>query len=356
MRRTFNHRRWPRSANREEIAMTRIALAALALLAAMTLPAVAADYKIVERFKMPDGGWDYASSDPIKGLIYWSRNEGFTDVIDAKTGKLSQLKSTGNGHLAVPVAGTTLVVLPLRVPAKTIRIFDTATDKVVADVPGGETPDGATYDPFSKHVFVADRDPSEVTEVDPLAGKSTTFSVGGGKLEFPASDGLGRLFVNRSQAGEIAVIDIKTQKVTATYKMAGCDDPSGLAYADRSKLLVSSCNGLAKVLAAETGKEVASIPIGKGPDAVIYDAVRQLAFIPCGADGVLEIISLADPSHVALLQHLPTHILARTGAVDLQSGRVYLMSAEPDPSKPRGGGGRPTPKDGSFEMLVIGPQ
>jgi hypothetical protein len=328
MRRTFNHRRWPRSANREEIAMTRIALVALALSAAMTLPAVAADYKIVERFKMPDGGWDYASSDPIKGLIYWSRNEGFTDVIDAKTGKLSQLKSTGNGHLAVPVAGTTLVVLP----------------------------DGATYDPFSMHVFVADRDPSEVTEVDPLAGKSTTFSVGGGKLEFPASDGLGRLFVNRSQAGEIAVIDIKTQKVTATYKMAACDDPSGLAYADRAKLLVSSCNGLAKVLAAETGKEVASIPIGKGPDAVIYDAVRQLAFIPCGADGVLEIISLADPSHVALLQHLPTHILARTGAVDLQSGRVYLMSAEPDPSKPRGGGGRPTPKDGSFEMLVIGPQ
>src|ERR1700722_5154483 len=337
-------------------AMTRIALTALALSAALAVPAFAADYKIVDRFKMPDGGWDYSSSDPASGRIYWSRNEGFTDVIDVKTGKLSQLKNTGNGHLAVPVAGTTLVVLPLRMPAKTIRILDTATDKIVADVPGGETPDGATYDAFSKHVFVADRDPSEVTEVDPQAGKSTTFPVGGGKLEFPAADGLGRLFVNRSQAGEIAVIDIKTQKVTGTYKMADCDDPSGLAYADKSKLLISSCNGLAKVLAADTGKEVASIKIGKGPDAVIYDPVRQLAFTPCGADGVLEVISVADPAHVALVQHLTTHILARTGAVDPQSGRVYLMSAEPDPSKPRGGGGRPTPKDGSFEMLVIGPQ
>jgi DNA-binding beta-propeller fold protein YncE len=335
--------------------MSRV-VAGLVLSAAVAVPALAADYKIIARFKMPDGGWDYASSDPDKGRVYWSRNEGFTDVIDVKTGKLSQLKNTGNGHLAVPVAGTTLVVLPLRDPPKMIRILDTATDRVVADVPGGETPDGATYDPFSKHVFVADRNASEVTEVDAQAGKSSTFSVGGGKLEFPAADGLGHLFVNRSQAGEIAVVDIKTQKVTATYKMAGCEDPSGLAYADKSKLLISSCNGLAKVLAADTGKEVASIKIGKGPDAVIYDPVRQLAFIPCGADGVLEIIAVADPAHVSLVQELPTHILARTGAVDPRSGSVYLMAAEPDPSKPRGGGGRPTPKDGSFEMLVIGPQ
>jgi DNA-binding beta-propeller fold protein YncE len=345
------------STNRKkEIAMSRILITVLAMSAVLAAPARAADYKIVDRFKMPDGGWDYASSDPEHGRIYWSRNEGFTDVIDIKTGKLSQLKNTGNAHLAVPVAGTTLVVLPLRMPAKTIRILDTATDKIVADVPGGETPDGATYDPFSKHVFVADRDPSEVSEVDAQAGKSTTFSVGGGKLEFPAADGMGHLYVNRSQAGEIAVIDIKSQKVTGSYKMAGCEDPSGLAYADKSKLLIASCDGVAKVLAADSGKEVASIKIGKGPDAVIYDPVRQLAFIPCGVDGVLEIISVADPAHVALVQHLPTHILARTGAVDPQSGRVYLMAAEPDPSKPRGGGGRPTPKDGSFEMLVIGPQ
>jgi hypothetical protein len=108
------------------------------------------------------------------------------------------------------------------------------------------------------------------------------------------------------------------------------------------------------VLVAESGKEVASIPIGKGPDAVVYDPVREIAFIPCGEDGVLEIISVADPTHVALVQHLPTQVLARTGAVDPQSGRLYLLAAQPDPTKPRRG--RPAPKDGSFEMLVVAPQ
>jgi hypothetical protein len=59
---------------------------------------------------------------------------------------------------------------------------------------------------------------------------------------------------------------------------------------------------------------------------------------------------------VAVVQHVTTQVLTRTGAVDFQSGRIYLMGAVSDPSKPLGGGGRPTPKEGSFEMLVVAPQ
>jgi DNA-binding beta-propeller fold protein YncE len=337
--------------------MSRTAVAALALAAALAVPALAAEYKIVDRIKVADGYWDYAAFDPDHGRVYWTRDE-VIDAIDVKTGKVSQLRNSGGGHVAVPVAGTTLVVLPLRMPPKTVRIFDTATEKVVADLPAGEFPDGATYDPFSKHVFVADRNSSEMTEVDTQAGKATTFPIGGGKLEFPASDGLGHVFVVvQEPSNELAMVDVKTRKVTGHYKTAGCEDASGLAYADKAKLLIVACgNGVAKVLASDSGKEVASIPIGKGPDAVIYDPVRQLALIPCGRDGVLEVISVADPAHVALVQQLPTHVLVRTGAVDPRSGRLYLMSADPDPSKPPGGGGRPTPKDGSFEVLVVGPQ
>jgi len=339
--------------------MTRMLVAALGLSAAIAAPALAADpsYKIVDRIKMSDGGWDYIVADADNGRVYRTRTDG-ADVVDVKTGKVSQLSSTGNGHMVVVVPGTTLGVVPLRSPAKTVRIIDIATDKIVADVAGGEGPDGATYDPFSKHVFVANHNGGDVTEVDPVAGKVVaTIAIGGGKLEFPAADGAGHVFVNMQEKGEIAVIDVKDHKVSATYKMAGCEDNSGLAYADKSKLLIASCgNGVAKVVAADGGKEVASLAIGKGPDSVIYDSQRQLAFIPCGRDGVLEVISVADPAHVAVVQHVTTQVLTRTGAVDRQSGRIYLMTAVSDPSKPLGGGGRPTPKEGSFEMLVVGPQ
>ena len=339
--------------------MSRSMIAALVLSAAFAAPAFAEGYKVVDRIKLPDGGWDYIVSDPDHGRIIRTRNDG-ADLIDVKTGKVSTLKNNGNGHMIVPVPGSALGVIPLRMPEKTIRIMDAVADKIVADVPGGEAPDGAVYDPFSKHVFVANHNGGTVTEVDPVGGKSLAqIEVGKeGKLEFPASDGAARIFVNIEEPGILGVIDVKAQKLTAKWKMAGCEDASGLAYTgDKTKLLIVSCgNQVAKVVSAVDGREVASIPIGKGPDAVIYDAQRQLAFIPCGRDGVMEVISTADPAKVVLVQHAQTQTLARTGALDPQSGRIYLMTAVSDPSKPLGGGGRPTPKEGSFEMLVVGPQ
>src|SRR5262249_31560362 len=146
--------------------------------------------------------------------IYWVRSD-HTDVVDTKTKKVTSLKSPGDGHMAVVVEGTPLVVIPMRQPAKTNRIVDTSSDKVVADVGGaGEAPDGATYDPFTKHVYSVNHNSSDVTVVDPAGKKNVaTIPVGGGKLEFAASDGAGHVFVNVQAKGEIAVIDVKTNKV-----------------------------------------------------------------------------------------------------------------------------------------------
>ena len=120
----------------------RTTVTALALSAAFAASAFAAEYKVVDRIKLPDGGWDYIVSDPDHGRIIRTRTDG-ADLIDTKTGKVSTLKNNGNGHMIVPVPGTALGVIPLRMPEKMIRIMDTMADKIVADVPGGEAPDGA---------------------------------------------------------------------------------------------------------------------------------------------------------------------------------------------------------------------
>jgi len=338
--------------------MKSVALAAVALTVAFVAPAFAADadYKIIDRIKMPDGRFDYASADQAAGRIYWPRLDS-TNVIDAKTNKVSDMKGATNGHVVVPVPGTTLVVEPHGTPNNTppngIVIVDTAKNEVKADIPAGNFPDGATYDPSSKLVYVMLHNEGKALGIDARTGKVAATVDVGGKLEFPAADGKGHVFVNIQSAGEIGVIDTKTQKVTAHYKLAGCEDNGGLAYASKSKLLVSACDGLAKVLVGATGKEVASIPIGHGSDAVIYDSKHQLAFIPCAAEGMLYILSVADPAHVSVIQQLPTQKGTRTGAVNEASGRVYLMASKPDMNKPPGPSGRPEPLAGSFEMLVV---
>ena len=88
-------------------------------------------------------------------------------------------------------------------------------------------------------------------------------------------------------------LDIPARKVTARYELAGCEGPTGIAYAAADKLLISSCDGVAEVVAAETGKVVRRIKIGDGADGVAYDASRHLAFIPAGMAGTLSVISVS---------------------------------------------------------------
>ena len=258
--------------------------------------------------------------------------------------------------MALVIPGTTLVVLTQR--AGTIRIADTATDKVLAEFLGEKNPNSAAYDPVTKLVFVLNKDSGTATIIDPLQRKLVdTILVSPNTLEFPVADGAGRIFDNIETTAEIAVIDAKARKVTGTYKLAGCEEPTGLAYAAASKLLIASCgNGVAKVVQADTGKDVASLAIGRGPDAVIYDPVRKLAFIPCGRDGVLEVISLADPARIAVVQHVQTQAGSRTGTLDPGTGRLYLMASKPDPNAAPPPGGRGAPRlAGSWEVLVVGP-
>jgi DNA-binding beta-propeller fold protein YncE len=314
--------------------------------------AFAAEYKIIDRIKVPDGVFDYATFDAATGRVYMPRG-AYTTVIDVKTGKPSQLTSAVGDHIALPVPGTNLLVVTQR--TGTVRIVDSAVDKVLATFPQGKNPNSAAYDPVSKMVLVLNKDGGDSTLIDPVQGKVVaTIPISPNTLEFPVADGAGKIFDNVETTGEVAVIDVATRKVTGRYKVEGCEEPSGLAFVPGAKLLVSSCrNQLAKVVQADTGKVIASLPIGRGPDAVIYDPVRKLAFIPCGQDGVLEVISLADLAHIGVVQHVPTQAGSRTGTLDPQTGRLYLMASKPDPNAPAGRG---APRlAGSWEVLVVGP-
>jgi DNA-binding beta-propeller fold protein YncE len=342
-------------ANMKAIRGALVLSAALLGLASHARAAETPNYKIVDRIKVPDGGFDYATFDASTGNVYMPRGS-FTTVIDVKTGKVSQLASGASDHIALAVPGTNLMVLTQR--RGVIRIADKATDMVLADLPGGKNPNSAAYDPVTELVFVMNKDSGDAALVDPVARKVVaTIPISPNTLEFPVADGAGKIFDNIETTAEIAVIDTKSRKVTGTYKLAGCEEPSGLAYAADSKLLISSCgNGLAKVVQADTGKEVASLPIGRGPDAVIYDPSRKLAFIPCGRDGVMDVISLADPAHIAVVQRIQTQAGSRTGTVDPGTGRLYLMASKPDPNAVPPPGGRGVPRlAGSWEVLIIGP-
>ena len=72
--------------------LRKFALGTIASVCLSTAAIAASPYKITKTIPMPNGDWDYSTSDLAKGVIYFVRSD-HTDVIDTKTNKISTLKT-----------------------------------------------------------------------------------------------------------------------------------------------------------------------------------------------------------------------------------------------------------------------
>ena len=318
--------------------MRRLAFALLAC----TAPAVAASgdappsYAIAGRIAGPDGSWDYARVDTAAHRLYVARSESVT-VADLASGAVTSWGNIARGHAVVPLSGGRLLVTSGN--DATVRFFDTRTGLQVGSVAVGKKPDAAIDDAPHHRALVMNAAAGSVSIIDTRSMNVTaTIAVKPG-LEYPALVG-DTLFINNEDANEIDTIDLARGKTGAPIALTGCEGPTGLGYDARHQRLISACaNGKAMVVDARARRLVAAIEIGKGPDAVIMDSARRLAFIPCGRDGVLEILALDAPGGVARVGRVTTEIGARTGALDPATGTIYLPTARFTP--PATAGGRP---------------
>jgi DNA-binding beta-propeller fold protein YncE len=328
-------------------------VAALASLALAPAPAFAgvSGLKVVGRFAGPDGGWDYASFDPARRRVYVAHGDQVM-MIEADSGKVRPDFAKGSRlHAVVPVPGTGRIVTT-NSGDSTAKVIDAASGAMLASIPAAADTDSAVYDAGSGLVVVIGGDSGEVDLIDPKAMKAVGAIKVGGSLEFPAADGKGKLYVNAVDANQIDVVDLKAGKVIAHWPLTGCRGPTGLALVAGARLVTACGSGAAEIMSAVDGHDIATLPIGAGPDAVIYDAQRGLALIPSGRSGTLAVIALSGPKANTVIDTVPTQIGARTGALDPKTGRIYLPTAQYIlPSPP---GQRPKTKPGSFEVLVLG--
>lgn len=331
--------------------VSRIAILCLAALAAASCAqAAGSGYHVIDRIPGPDGGWDYASYDAARDRVLVARTEAVT-AIDLKTRAVNPAFAVAvRGHAAFPVKGGAEVVITNGTP-NTAVFVDATTGAPIATVATGDGPDDAIVDPKSGLLLVMNHRAGSVTLIDIAAHKAVGVIAVGGVLEAAAVDGKGRAFVNVEDKNQIAVIDIAGRKVTARYPLAGCEGPTGIAYAAADKLLISACDGVAEIVQADTGKVVRQIKIGDGADGVAYDPGRRLAFVPAGKDGTLAVIAVAH-GDATLIDTVVTQKGARTLTLDPATGRVFLPTATYVLAVAPGG--RPTLTAGTFQLLVVG--
>jgi hypothetical protein len=276
-------------------------------------------------------------------------------VIDAKSGKtLADIPGQKHNHgvALVPEAGRGFI----SDGSGTILIFDLKTNAVLGTIAAQPDADGIIFDKASGLVLIVSGDNGVLMslkpDVDPKTGTIDPPIDLGGKPEFLASDGAGKVYVNLEDKDEVAVVDIKARKVVARWPVAPGGSPVGMSIDIKKRRLFIGCRKPQKliVMSADDGRILADLPIGAGVDATRFDGSQALA--SC-RDGKLEIVGESAPDKFEILQTVNTPMGTRTMDVDAANHRAYLPTAELEEPKPGAAAGRPTAKPGSFMIVVV---
>ena len=316
-------------------------------------------YHVLQRAKVGgEGGFDYVYADNAARRLYIARRG---DMARMTVFDLDTLKPVGeipnvNGHGAAVDSKTNHGFTT----SKPMVMWDTRTLAPMKTIDVQGNPDGIFFDAFNQHVYSFSHVMPFATVIDSKDGSIAGTIDLGGAPEQAVSDGNGHVYVDVEDMHNVAVVDAKTMRVTAHYDLADKGGTcAGLAMDVKNRILFASCRNPQNmvVLNADTGKILATLPIGRGTDGAVFNPATMEAF-SSNVDGTLSIVREVSPTEFVLEQTLQTIPSAKTLTLDTKNNRVLLIGGDFPPAPPRpaqGGQGNPNPMvPGSFSILVVG--
>jgi YVTN family beta-propeller protein len=334
-------------------------LLGMASAAAIAASGAESELTVQQRWKLGGpGGWDYLSLDSSGQRLFVSRGSR-VDVVSTQSGKVVGTIPDTNGVHGIALAEDLRRGYTSNGKGDSVTAFDLDSLKTIqAEKVPGHNPDAILYEPTAKHVFTFNGRSKDVTVFDAATLHVVATLPVPDKPEFAVDDGAGHIYVNiESDPGQMVVIDSRALSVKYTWPLPGCATPSGLAIDRIHHRLFSVCDGKVMVVTdGQTGKQVARVTIGEGPDAAAYDSKRGLVFSSNG-EGTLTAVREESPDRYRVISSLATQRGARTMALDPVSGKIYLATSEFGPTPPASADQphpRPSQVAESFTILVVG--
>lgn len=327
------------------LSATVVSFAARLAPAAAPTAAAGTELQVLKTFRV--GGadrWDYITVDPAAHRLYVARATRIM-VLDSETGaSVGEIPGLEGAH-GVALVHDHNLGFATSGRGNEVVVFDLKTLQTQRKIKSGQNPDAILYDPASKKVFAFCGRSGDATVIDPANLDHSPVSLPiGGKLEAGVADGNGRVYVNVEDKNEVVAIDSKALKVLAHWSLAAATEPTGLAIDVEHRRLFAGCNKMMAVLDADSGKLLATPPIGAGVDGVAFDP-QVGAMSANGGDGTLTVVREGPAGKFTVAQTLPTFKTAKTIAGDPHSHRAYLPATIPGEN-----GGAAT-----FGIVVVGP-
>jgi YVTN family beta-propeller protein len=307
------------------------------------------------------GGWDYLALEASGARLFISRGDR-VDVAETVSGKLiATIPNTAGVH-GVAFAPALKRGFISNGRSDTISVFEVDTLHVIQEIPvSGKNPDAILYEPRQNHIVTANGESANLSVLDASTLQIVATVALPGAPEFMAVDAAGTVYVNiETDPGKLVAIDGKSLAVKATWPLPGCSNPTGLALDSAHHRLFSVCaNQVMAVTDALSGKQVARVVIGRGPDAAAFDSDLGLIFSSNGADGTLTVIHEESPDEYRVLATVTTQVSARTMALDPATHKIFLAAAKlgtTPPATAEQPHPRPSIVPDSFAILVAQPK
>jgi YVTN family beta-propeller protein len=272
-----------------------------------------------------EGWWDYTAVDVPSHRLYVSHGTK-VHVVDLKTNKLIGEISNLNGVHGIAFADEFGKGYISNGRNDTVTVFDLNSLKVITNIHvTGKNPDAIVFDPFTKKIFTMNGRSSNATAIDVKTDTVVGTISLDGKPEFCVSNNKGLMYVNIEDKSEIEVFNPQTLKSISKWALAPGEGPSGLAFDLKNNILFSGCdNNLMVIVNADSGKVIATVPIGGRVDACGFDPETNLAFSSNG-EGSLTVVQEVSSKEFKVVDNIPTQRGLRTMALDPSSHNVYLI-------------------------------
>jgi len=305
-----------------------------------------------------EGDWDILTIDSAASRLYLSHATKVV-VVDLNTNTVTgEIADTPGVHAFVAVPEVQRGFSSNGKESKS-SVVDLTTLKTTSKINTGSNPDAVVYEPRHGEVYIFNHTGNSATVINSKTATVSATIPLGGTPEFAAVDqAAGRVYCNIEDKSDVAVIDADKHEVVARWSLSPGEEPTGIALDAAHHRLFAAChNKILVMLDTNTGKVIATVPIGAGVDGCAFDDVTQLAFTSCG-DGTTTIAKEETPQKLTVVETLKTEPGARTMALDPKTHRIYLPTAQfqPPPSpSPGASPGRASVVPNTLKLLVYGP-
>lgn len=306
------------------------------------------DYKFIKKIPLEGNGkWDYIKMDGEAERLFVSHFDQ-VHVIDLITEKeVGAIKNLKDAHgIAFARAfGLGYITNSLN---NTVTVFDYKTLKTVKTIAiSGKKPDAIIFETFTKQIIVFCGDSKNAIIIDVTKNEETGKIDLGGAPEFAVFDGKGIIYNNLEDKNEVVAIDITKKVVVKRFALTPNLAPTGIAIDHATGRLFVACkeSQTLAVLKTDNGEIVANLPLGKGTDAVIFEATKKIV-VASNADGTATLIKQKDADHYEVIQTLKTSVGSKTMVHRASTRKLYMSAANK-----RGNVIQP----GTFGVSVYGP-